>query len=164
MKRQSVWKVVAALIALGGTAACTCEVSLGSPGASDDERPQANAPAPVLTQQASATDPAAAPAVNEPPQPEPTGVLSDASVRKTESRHHNELRFCMEQGATPSDSPQVRVQFIVKDDGSVGDKVDVLERTQASDKLAGCLVQAVKRWKFEAPKGGSARATLLLKR
>ena len=154
---------IVVVLAFFGTAACTCEVSLGSPGATADApRPTAPVP-PTLTQHAAAIDPAVAPA-SAPPQPEPTGVLSDASVRKTEARHHNELRFCMEQAATPSDSPQVRIQFVVNDDGSVGDKVEVLERTQASDRVATCLVQAVKRWKFETPKGGAARATLLLKR
>ncbi|HET8937331.1 MAG TPA: AgmX/PglI C-terminal domain-containing protein [Polyangiales bacterium] len=156
-------QICVVVLAWLGTAACTCEVSLGSPGASDDApRPTAPTP-PTLTQQAAAIDPAVAPA-SAPPESEPTGVLADASVRKTEARHHNELRFCMEQGATPSDSPQVRIQFVVKDDGSVGDKVEVLERTQAPDRLATCLVQAVKRWKFETPKGGAARATLLLER
>lgn len=157
-------KHVMMVLSLCATAACTCELSLGSPGANTDAPPPAAPAPPVLTQQAAAIDPAVAP-TPEPPQAEPTGILSDASVRKTESRHHNELRFCMEQGgAAASDAPQVRIQFVVKEDGSVGDKVDVLERTQASDKLATCLVQAVKRWKFETPKGGAARATLLLKR
>lgn len=158
-------QIGAVVLALCATAACTCEVSLGSPGANTDPPPAT--PAPTLTQQAAAIDPALAPAVvpaSAPPQPEPTGLLSDASVRKTEARHHNELRFCMEQGGAASDAPEVRIQFVVKEDGSVGDKVDVLERTKASDRLATCLVQAVKRWKFETPKGGAARATLLLKR
>jgi TonB family protein len=70
----------------------------------------------------------------------------------------------MENGAARSESPQVRIQFVVLPDGSVHNKVEVLERSQASDKLEMCVIQAVKRWKFEVPKGGPARATLLLKR
>jgi TonB family protein len=70
----------------------------------------------------------------------------------------------MENGAARSDSPKVRIQFVVMLSGSVDSKVEVLERSQTSDKLEMCLIQAVKRWKFEAPKGGAARATLLLER
>jgi hypothetical protein len=166
------WQFCALFSAAVLGAGCTCELTLG-PGAHDEAPPPTHTvvhsvPAPAVTQQASATalapKPLAATPVAEPPPFETTGVLSEASVRKTESRHHGELRFCMEQGAAPADSPKVRIQFVVKPDGSVHDRIDVLERSDASDKLATCLVQAVKRWKFEQPKDGAARATLLLKR
>lgn len=168
MKSDMQRLAVGVLWGLLGAAGCTCQASIGQLDPSDDDRPVVSGAAPTVTQHAPASDPApaqlTAAGIAEPQAPPPTGQLSDASVRKTEARHHNELRFCMEQGAAAAESPQVRVQFVVKDDGSVADKVDVVERSHASDRLTTCLVQAVKRWKFEAPKGGPARATLLLKR
>ena len=170
--KHDVWQLFALLPALVLGAGCTCELTLG-PGA-HGEAPSSiktvrnSVPAPAVTQQASATDPApkplAAAPVAEPPPLETTGVLSEASVRKTESRHHGELRFCMAQGAAPADSPKLRIQFVVKPDGSVHDRIDILDQSDVSDKLARCLMQAVKRWTFEKPQGGPARATLLLKR
>jgi hypothetical protein len=46
----------------------------------------------------------------------------------------------------------------------VGDTVEVLEHAGISERLESCLEQALKRWRFDAPRGGSARAQLLLKR
>jgi TonB family protein len=81
-----------------------------------------------------------------------------------EARHHAEVRFCTEQEKTPpSTSPKLRVQFVVSPTGSV-DTVEVSERSNVSERLEKCLVQAVRRWTFKEPTGGSARASLLLKR
>jgi hypothetical protein len=158
-------------VVLSANAACTCEVQLG-PGASE-RAPQQHTPELTVTQQASAINPSppppppppAAAAIAAPlaPEPDPTGVLSEASVRKTAARHRNEVLFCMEQEAT-SQPPSLRVQFLVKPDGSVDNKIDVIERSEMPDRLASCLVSALKRWNFEKPMGGAARATLLLKK
>ena len=84
-------------------------------------------------------------------------------MSKTAARHRSEVLFCMEQEKT-SQPPSLRVQFLVKPDGTVDNKIDVLERSEMPDRLASCLLSALKRWSFEQPKGGAARATLLLKR
>ena len=84
-------------------------------------------------------------------------------MRKTEARHRNELRFCFKQEEpAKGDAPELRVQFVVKPDGLVADEVEVVGRSDVSAKLESCLVRALKRWKFEAPEGGPARATLRL--
>lgn len=154
-------------VVLSANAACTCEVQLG-PGASE-RASQQHTPELTVTQQASAINPSppppAAAAIAAPlaREPDPTGVLSEASVRKTAARHRNEVLFCMEQEAT-SQPPSLRVRFLVKPDGSVDNKIDVIERSEMPDRLASCLVSALKRWNFEKPMGGAAHATLLLKK
>lgn len=151
-----------ALVALA--TACTCEVSLG-PGADHDAPPTTTvmksvpAPAPVVTQQASAIDPGLKP--GKPPAPAPTGTLSEASVKKTAARHRNELAFCTAQEGTPK--AKMQVGFMVLADGSVHEDIEVIDRAEASDKVKACMISALKRWKFEQPKGGPARATLTLK-
>jgi hypothetical protein len=152
----------AAALVTFAAAACTCELSLG-PGANDKTPPTATVvkptPVPVVTQQASAIDPGLSP---KPPVPEPTGTLSEASVRKTAARHQNEVKFCMEQDRTPA--AKMQVGFLVMPDGAVHDQVEVLEHSDVSDKLRGCWIHALKRWRFEEPKGGPARATLTMKK
>lgn len=159
---QQIFRLSAAALATFAAAACTCEVTLG-PGARDQTPPIATvakpAQVPVVTQQATAIDPGLK---AKPPAPEATGTLSEASVRKTAARHQNELGFCIEQDGTSS--AKMQVGFLVMADGSVHDQIEVLERSDVSDKLRGCLISALKRWKFEAPKGGPARATLTMQR
>jgi len=166
--RHRIWKLSTALLATLAAAACTCELTLG-PGAEDDAPMPTPAPAPmtlptnvpgpVVTQQASAIDPAIKP---KPSAPEPTGTLSAASIRKTVARHKGEVSFCSEQAGTPA--AKMQVSFVIMTDGSVHEAIEATELSDVSDKLRGCWISALKRWKFEAPKGGPARATLSLPR
>jgi hypothetical protein len=100
-------------------ARCSCEVKFGS--SADDHAPRQSSTAvtrpaaPIVTQQAATIAPAAAD-VAAPAPPEPTGVLSEAAVRKTEARHRREVRFCMEQAPSAAESASVRLQFVVKPD------------------------------------------------
>jgi hypothetical protein len=167
--KQQLLQTGLAVVALCAAAGCSCEVKFG---ADVDEakhdppvRHVAAAVDPVLQPIAadSGAQPTAAAAVAPSLATEPVGVLSEASLRKTAARHRNELLFCMEQEQTAK-PPSLRVQFLVKPDGSVDNEIKVLERSDMPDRLASCMVSALKRWSFERPKGGAARATLLLKR
>jgi hypothetical protein len=161
---DQIFRGSAAVFAMTAAVACTCELTLG-PGASDAPSPPTTIamqpmPAPtVVTQNASAIDPGLK---SKPLAPEPTGTLSEASVRKTAGRHHNEVGFCIEQDGTPT--AKMRVGFLVMPDGSVHSDIEVLERSDLSQKLESCMISSLKRWKFEAPKGGPARATLTMQR
>jgi TonB family protein len=176
--------LITAAFGLSASTACTVEFSVGSeakeaaprqdsastaasPGVPTPPPAQLVSPHAALAlppqqptaepvQQKQPADVAAKPAVGA-----PTGVLSEKSLRKTAGRHRNELKFCIEQDPSNPKSPSMRVQFLVTPTGSV-EAVEVLDRTNMSDRSAMCFVQAVKRWTFEAPKGGSARATLQL--
>lgn len=163
--RQTVRYAAALLGTLA--AACTCELTLG-PGTSQDAPPTTtvmspahSAPVvePVGPQQVSTTDLGLK---GTPALPEATGTLTDASVRKTAARHQNEVKFCMEQDGTKT--AKLQVAFLVMPDGKVHEQIDEIERSGVSDKLRGCLLMALKRWKFEAPQGGPALATLTMHR
>ncbi len=83
------------------------------------------------------------------------GSLSKEVIRRVIRRHINEVKFCYEQelNQRPDLEGRVKVRFIISPTGSVQTAM-VAQSTIGSNRVEGCIAQAVRRWTFPAPDGG----------
>ncbi len=97
----------------------------------------------------------AAPALGDDLQALLKGPLTTDTIKDVIHEHHREVRSCAE--ARPTDrrsvSGKVVVHFVIELDGALTD-VKAASTTVNEPKLEGCLVAAVKRWRFPKPKKG----------
>jgi len=86
---------------------------------------------------------------------EVSGALDKDIIRRIVRAHINEVRFCYNQGLAknPGLFGRVAVRFTIDGKGSVASAA-VSEDTLADAKVSGCVVKAVRRWKFPRPHGG----------
>lgn len=84
------------------------------------------------------------------------GSLDAEIVRRIVRRHLNEVKYCYEQELTtkPELGGRLLVQFTIAASGQV--IASVLESsTMGNARVENCAVQAVRRWEFPHPPGGS---------
>ena len=86
-----------------------------------------------------------------------TGSLSREDVSRVVNEHSNQLIACYEKVliADPGLAGKITLDWTVKMDGLVKD-VRVASSTLSNPKVAVCVVDAVKGWKFPKPVGGEA--------
>ena len=83
------------------------------------------------------------------------GGLSKETIRRVVRRHHNEVKFCYEQGLAQREdlSGRVTTRFLISPTGAV-----TTAFVQASSvnhaQTEQCISQAVQRWTFPAPDNG----------
>jgi TonB family protein len=83
------------------------------------------------------------------------GALDKALIRRVVRRHINEWRYCYERELQPQPALTGRIitSFIIGPRGTVlSSKVD--ESTVGNAAVERCVAQAVRRWRFPAPRGG----------
>jgi hypothetical protein len=94
-----------------------------------------------------------------------TGTLDSAEVEKVVTVHLKEITACFEAHRTwdPMLSGTLVYDWDIKPDGTVGGACRGDGSTftpditpEAMDSLTVCIGRAVKKWKFPAPRGGSA--------
>lgn len=84
------------------------------------------------------------------------GSLDKDIIRRVIRNHINQVSLCYNQGLVrdPTLQGRVAIQFTIGSTGKV--PVSVVSSTTLADKNVGnCIAQAVKRWKFPKPNGGS---------
>jgi len=86
-----------------------------------------------------------------------TGSLSREDVSRVVNEHSNQLTACYEKVlmTDPGLAGKITLDWTVKIDGLVKD-VRVASSTLSNPKVAVCVVEAVKGWKFPKPVGGEA--------
>jgi predicted component of type VI protein secretion system len=86
-----------------------------------------------------------------------TGSLSREDVSRVVNEHSNQLTACYEKVlmTDPGLAGKITLDWTVKMDGLVKD-VRVASSTLSNPKVAVCVVEAVKGWKFPKPVGGEA--------
>jgi hypothetical protein len=86
-----------------------------------------------------------------------TGSLSREDVSRVVNEHSNQLIACYEKVLIqdPGLAGKITLDWTVKLDGMVKD-VRVASSTLSNPKVAVCVVDAVKGWKFPQPSGGEA--------
>jgi hypothetical protein len=86
-----------------------------------------------------------------------TGSLSREDVTRVVNEHSNQLSACYEKVLLqdPGLAGKITLDWTVKLDGLVKD-VRVASSTLSNPKVAVCVVDAVKGWKFPKPVGGEA--------
>jgi outer membrane biosynthesis protein TonB len=86
-----------------------------------------------------------------------TGSLSREDVSRVVNEHSNQLIACYEKVliTDPGLAGKITLDWTVKMDGLVKD-VRVASSTLSNPKVAVCVVDAVKGWKFPKPVGGEA--------
>nr|WP_255216775.1 AgmX/PglI C-terminal domain-containing protein [Pseudenhygromyxa sp. WMMC2535] len=84
------------------------------------------------------------------------GELEREVIRKIVAAHISEVRFCYNEGLKddPELAGRVSVDFVVGEDGEV-ETAELGEETDVGDRrVTHCIVEAIERWRFPAPKGG----------
>ena len=81
-------------------------------------------------------------------------------VRRVVRRHLHELMACYEGGLkrNPNLQDRVVVQFTITSMGAVTER-SVLSSTLNSDRVEGCILSAIARWRFPKPEEGSVLVT-----
>lgn len=85
-----------------------------------------------------------------------SGPLDKDMIRQIVRRHFNEVRHCYNEGLTrnPKLAGRVTVRFTVAGTGTVATAV-VQENGTNDGKVATCIAQAIKRWKFPSARTGA---------
>ena len=83
------------------------------------------------------------------------GGLDKEIIRRVVRRHINEWRYCYERElqAQPSLAGRIIVGFTIGPNGQVLTS-SMASSTLGNPAVEGCVVQAVRRWRFPAPRGG----------
>jgi hypothetical protein len=83
------------------------------------------------------------------------GSLSKEVIRREVRRHHNEIRFCYEQGLRkrPEISGRVAVRFLISAAGAV-QMAAVSSSTLDDPGVEGCIARTVRRMAFPKPQDG----------
>ncbi|PRP96940.1 DUF2330 domain-containing protein [Enhygromyxa salina] len=92
----------------------------------------------------------------EVPAPTVGGPLDKQIIQRVVRAHMNEVEFCYTAGLAkqPKLAGRVNVEFVIDGAGSVASS-RVAKTTLADASVGTCIAQAVKRWKFPMPRGGS---------
>lgn len=87
-------------------------------------------------------------------EPRVRGSLAPAVVRRVVQRHVNEVRFCYESAlvADATLEGDVAIRVDIGGDGSVTN-AGVASSTVSEPSVASCIADAVRRWRFAAPRG-----------
>jgi hypothetical protein len=97
-----------------------------------------------------------------PPPPPPPGKLEDKQIADVVHAHQAEVDGCY--AAAVKDQPglvgTVQVAFVIAPSGQVSEAQRHESTTLAAPKLASCLVDRVKSWRFPAPSGSGEVAVL----
>ncbi len=92
------------------------------------------------------------------------GPLTQETLKDVIHEHHAEVRRCASE--RPADRQAVEgkvvVHFVIGLDGKLGD-VKVASSTLSEPKLEGCLLGAVKQWRFPKPKHGKVEVNFPFK-
>ncbi|MEZ4468540.1 MAG: AgmX/PglI C-terminal domain-containing protein [bacterium] len=85
-----------------------------------------------------------------------TGVLSSASIAQVVGRRKSAIKSCYEKQPAPQQQAgrQVRVQFTIEQSGRVS-SVRVVEDTLSDPLVGKCIANAIQRFRFDKPDGGS---------
>jgi hypothetical protein len=88
------------------------------------------------------------------------GSLSRADVLRVINSNMHAIQACYERAlmSTPSLSGRIAFDWTVTSTGKVK-AVRVRSSTLGNPKVAGCISNKIKRWKFPRPKGGEAKIT-----
>ena len=88
-------------------------------------------------------------------QPEVHGSLDKEVIRAVIHSHLSDVKSCYDKAlaAKPDLAGRLTVQFVVNKEGGVSAAVKQ-EATFDNALAEGCILDAVKRWKFPAPDGG----------
>ena len=84
-----------------------------------------------------------------------TGRLDQSSLQRVLRRRRRDVQRCYERGLAqnPELSGRVVVQFTINDAGRVDDVR--LRENELGSSVGNCITGAVRRWRFDAPEGGS---------
>ena len=84
-------------------------------------------------------------------------IVSDSMdsniVRKVVEQHFGEIQACYESNKTKGGMGKVTVVWLIDDKGSVP-KALIKETTLKNKTVESCIIDAVKQWRFPAPKDG----------
>lgn len=85
------------------------------------------------------------------------GQLSREVIRRVIRRHAAEARHCFETGLQrdPSLGGRVQARFVIGSDGAVT-SAEVGDSTLEDAEVEGCLLDAIRRWRFPSPEGGGS--------
>lgn len=89
-----------------------------------------------------------------------SGALDRDIIRRIVRAHLNEVRYCYNQALArdPAAGGRVSINFTIDADGKV--PASVVGETTLKDPAVGtCIAQAVRRWKFPRPMGGSVEVS-----
>jgi TonB family protein len=88
------------------------------------------------------------------------GKLDQQAIKDAITPHMGEVRYCFarEQEQNPELSGRVVVRFTISESGAVSASA-VESSSVDSESVERCVVGAVRRWTFPAPKGGSVAVT-----
>jgi TonB family protein len=83
------------------------------------------------------------------------GALDKEIIRRVVRRHLNQVRYCYEQelARAPTLTGRLAVRFTIAASGEVASSA-IDSSTFDSPRVALCVVQAVRRWRFPQPQGG----------
>jgi TonB family protein len=146
--------VVVLLLVVGGVGASMMMVGEEEPTAS---RPIDDVPADPPEQP---IDPVVGPE-EAPPEPVHEGSLPAASILQVVDGHRGEVQHCYERelASHPGLTGTINVRAVISPTGAVSEAA-VESSTLANAAVEECVVDAVKRWQFDAPQGGSVMAIL----
>jgi TonB family protein len=84
------------------------------------------------------------------------GALSRAEIHRVVQRHLGQLRFCHEQGLVqnPNATGRIVVRFVIGPAGVVTEST-VTQSSHPVASVATCIADAVRRWRFPLPEGGT---------
>ena len=85
-----------------------------------------------------------------------TGVLSPASIASVVGRRKSAIKSCYEKQLRHNSklAGKVRIQFTIEQSGRVS-SVKVVEDTLSDPLVGKCIANAVQRFRFDKPDGGS---------
>ncbi len=94
--------------------------------------------------------------VKKPSEAFGTGVLDTNSIAKVVGRRKGAVKSCYEKQLkrNPKLAGKVKVQFTILESGRVG-QARVVEDTTGDPAVGTCIANAMKRWRFPKPDGGS---------
>ena len=94
--------------------------------------------------------------VKKPSEAFGTGVLDTNSISKVVGRRKGAVKSCYEKQLkrNPKLAGKVKVQFTILESGRVG-STRVMEDTTGDPAVGKCIANAMKRWRFPKPDGGS---------
>jgi TonB family protein len=89
-------------------------------------------------------------------EPNVRGSLDRDIVQKIVRRHLGEVKYCYDQSITRAPAPggRVAVQFTVTAGGQVSAS-SLMNTTLSNLRVEKCVLEAVRRWEFPKPPGGS---------
>ena len=94
--------------------------------------------------------------VKKPSEAFGTGVLDSSSIGSVVNRRKGAVKSCYEKQLkrNPKLAGKVKVQFTILESGRVG-STRVLEDTTGDPAVGTCIANAMQRWRFPKPDGGS---------